>query len=162
MGFQNIIKLLKSDERNLNFKCLKFKVFSGIIHVHNYIGSSFVVMHSILNLYRLNDKGHYSRHFSQFPDVKEDTEEELASSHLTKAPPTVLKRPSAHSTSKPKVSNPPTRKPHNSKKQSSDVKPVEGDRARQLKEKNKGKRANHDRKAMADKKRSRGMGAPPR
>ncbi len=112
-------------------------------------------------MYRLNDKGRYSRHYSQFPDLKENSDEQSSgASDVTRLPSnvTILKRPSNDSMSKPKASNPSFRKPQSSKGQSSEVKPpVESERARQLKEKNKSKRGNHNRKAMADKKRSRGM-----
>ncbi|XP_064394350.1 activating signal cointegrator 1 complex subunit 2-like isoform X2 [Halichondria panicea] len=115
----------------------------------------------LFSVRRLNDKGRYSRHYSQFPDLNESSEEQSSgASHMTRPPSnvTILKRPSNDSMPKSKPFNLSSRKPQSSKGQSSEVKPpVESERARQLKEKNKSKRGNHNRKAMADKKRSRGM-----
>ena len=36
VGFQNIIKLLKSDEQNLNYKHLKLKPLRYCMYAHNY------------------------------------------------------------------------------------------------------------------------------
>ena len=121
--------------------------------------------------FRLNDKGKFSQHFSQFrTSGDEDNEPRSGASHVTITPGnvTILQREhKEHLASKPKTTSQSPRKSQASKGQSSkspsaDNKPVESERARHLKEKNKAKRANHNRKAMADKKRSRGMGAPPR
>ena len=141
---------------------------------------------------RLNKKGRYTGHFSQFQDSPEDnpdidqspphssamrgpghvtiltrTSNQRRDENVSKSKSDSSINPSAGSTHKglsrkTQSSEGHGPKGHGSKGRGGDVKTVDGDRARQLKEKSKGKRGNHNRKAMADRKRGRGMGALPR
>ena len=146
-------------------------LFTSFSYTLSHLHTLNVDMTSCVCLFRLNNKGQFSKHFSQFPTSGDDDNEPMSgASHVKIYPGHVIllqREHKEHSASKPKTTNQSPRKSQapkgqSSKSPSADNKPVESERARQLKEKNKAKRANHNRKAMADKKRSRGMGAPPR
>lgn len=160
--------------------CTHCLVWSGIECHHDIV--------SCLYECRLNKKGLFTEHFSQFKDTfEEESRTELshpppssAAGHVTTTTESNYRRGGPHF-SKPRSNvsighstNSSTNPPYkgqssqgqsahipSAKSHSGELKTVDSERARQQKERNKGKKANHNRKAMSDRKRGRGMGPLP-
>ena len=137
-----------------------------IKHIHTHT-------HTHINIhYRLNPKGLYSRQYPDDPrDSDQEEESETPSGPISSWPPnqrppyTIMKRGDRGQGNTPGGESrvPSTKsKGHHHRDTGAGKQDTGGVRSRQAKERHKGGRANHNRKAGAEWKRNKGMGAPAR